>query len=170
MEIVNRILKTRLQVKHCYSYTPEGLWDVFVEYVRDYSRPKKIKKYGTSGEALGVSYDVEAERPLSLKAFCAYSQIGMIGKGWDNAIDEILRSSHPECAPYKDVAVLISDFVEAQNYEGAVLGQFNASLVSSGLKGQLNKAYVSDSSGGGTTKIEHTINFRSFKGKEKDVD
>lgn len=151
----------KLQLKHCYAYTPEQLWDAFVAYVREYSIPAVITQYGKGGNNLGEAYEVEVERPLSIKGFCAHSQIATISRGWDNAIDEILRSDNPACAPYREVANLIADLIETQVLEGGMLGKFNASLVTNSAKGQFNRAYMQDASGG-VSKIEHTINFKSF--------
>lgn len=162
MEIINKILSVKLQLKHCYAYTPETLWEAFRSYVLEYSDGSTIQKYISSGPSAGDSFDIKVDRPLSVKSFCAYAQIATINKGWDNAIDEILRSDHPACTPYRDVANLINDFIEAQVLEGGMLNKFNASLASKAAQGHFNKAYMQDSTGG-TSKIEHTINFKNFK-------
>lgn len=162
MEILNKILSVKLQLKHCYAYTPEELWEAFKSYVLEYSNGCVIKKVVNGGPLAGTEFSTIAERPLSVKSFCAYAQIATINKGWDNAIDEILRSDHPACTPYRDVANLINDFIEAQVLEGGMLNKFNASLASKAAQGHFNKAYMQDSTGG-TSKIEHTINFKNFK-------
>ena len=166
MDILRKITGTKLQLRHCYAYTPDELWRIFQLYATEYLTPAVVTRYVTSGKDAGTAFEVEVERPLSVKAFCSYAQIATINKGWDNAIDEILRSDNPACAPYREVASLISDFVEAQLLEGGLLSKFNAAMASNTIQGKYNKAFMQDASGG-TSKIEHTINFKSFA---KDVD
>ena len=166
MDIVKKIVGMKLQLKHCYCYTPEELWSAFVDYVKENSVPTTSTVYSKSPSSLGMAYEVMLERPLNIKAFCSYAQIATIARGWDNAIDEILRSDNPACVPYREVANLIADFVEAQVLEGGMLNKFNASLASNMVQGKYNKAYVQDA-GGFISKIEHTINFNDFKDKDK---
>lgn len=161
-------MATRLQLKHCYALTPEEMWQTFQDYVREIMGGITITKYVTTGNAVGDAYETQAVRPLSIKGFCAYAQLATINKGWDNAIDEILRSDHPSCVPYREVANLINDFTEAHILEGGMLNLFNSTMASKAVQGAFNKAYMQDSTGG-TSKIEHTINFKNFSKKE-DVD
>lgn len=161
MEMLNKILSTKLQLRHCYAYTPEELWKSFQDYVKEHLAPTTLTKYITSGKEAGGAYEVEAIRPLSVKGFCSYSQISTIARGWDNAIDEILRSDNPACLPYREVAALINDFIESYLLEGGMTGKFHATMSSNVIQGRYNKAYQQDASGG-VSKIEHTINFKDF--------
>lgn len=100
------------------SYTPEALYQVFVDYLAwaedNPLRDKVVSK--------GIILELEKVRPLSLTGFCVYANI--------HRQTLLNYEKEGEDSPYFDVCARVRDVIEEQQLSGAMVGRFNPTIAS----------------------------------------
>lgn len=99
-------------------YTPAGLRAKAVEYF-DYMRGKVWNRTEAirAGESAGMLYEVPTSCPLDLKGFLLFAGIGL--RTWGR---------YAENEAFLDVCEWVMMIIETQNFEGAMVGAYNANL------------------------------------------
>lgn len=136
---------------------PELLWEAACEYFdwcdnNPYLKHEVIK----GGQYVGQIVDIPTQRPYSLSGLLLY--IGANEAYWRQF----------KAANHKDYSTVISDIenvIETQQFEGAIVGVFNANIVSRKL-GLIDKADITSGGESVGLKIE-VINSDTAKEIEK---
>lgn len=101
--------------------SPELLWTAAQEYfLWCDNNPWKKKEAIKSGERTGDIIDIPAARPYSLSGLCLY--IGVSDTFWW----QFKSAGHTEFA---EVISAVEQVIETQQFEGAVVGVFNANII-----------------------------------------
>ena len=133
--------------KHKYIKSPEELWGFFCDYI-EHERSNPMQKTEYIGQnAIKVTLDLET--PITFEGFECYlfkmdiiSDLGDYAKNKDNAYSE-----------YPPIIKQIKSFCFTNNFKGASVGLFNASLIARKL-GLTDKTSVDLS---GTVETTSTI-------------
>lgn len=102
--------------------TPELLWEAACEYF-DWCDKKPWKKSEAlkSGDKSGKLIKVPTQRPYSLSGLCLYL-------GCNQAY---FRQFNDRCGEdFSTIITRIEEIIETQQFEGAVVGAFNANIIS----------------------------------------
>ena len=110
-----------------FKYTPDTLWDEAVKYfewmgTRVWNKKDPIK----SGDMAGTLIDIPTQIPMSLESWYIFADIDR----------ETFKNYESKEETYKDffaVATRIRIIIESQQFEGAVVGAFNPSIIASKL-------------------------------------
>ena len=115
-----------------FKFTPDTLWDEAVSYFIWISEKTWFKNEAIkSGEMAGTIIPVPVTTPMSIESFCIFADINrqtFLNYG----------SNKEEYKDFFDVATRIREIIESQQFEGATIGAFNPSIISSKL-GLINK-------------------------------
>lgn len=112
-------------------YTPEGLWDKFVEYI-DWSDANPIvsEDFIKGGMAAGEKVLVNHSRAYSIERFCVFANMS------DDTFSNYEKKEGYET--YFGVCKRIRKIIDSQHFEGGMAGVFNANITTRklGLKEQ----------------------------------
>ena len=130
----NEYWKFRNKHGRDFKYTPDLFWEESVKYFewmqnRVWNKKDPIK----SGDLAGTLLDIPTQIPMSIASFCIYADI-----------DENTFQRYEKEAGYQDfwaVTKQIKQIIESQQFEGAVVGAFNPSIIASKL-GLSNKTDI----------------------------
>ncbi len=101
---------------------PEKLWEAAQEYFEATDKRKWTKKDWVGKEAFPV--DRETQTPYTLSGLCLYMGAS---RSWWNAFK---ANSTPD---FLEVITRIEEILYTQKFEGAVVGAFNANIISRDL-------------------------------------
>lgn len=125
----------------------EDLWSTFMDY-RDHSINTPVIEPRIFNAKEGLRHgDLNKPRPLTLNGFCNY--IGVHPGTWDRWKTEELGAQEDQdhCRFFYDVMMQIESIVYDDQYQGAAVNIFNASVVSRKL-GLAEKSEITGTGGG----------------------
>ena len=102
--------------------SPADLWAAFVEYKNNCDVTPWLKNdVIRSGEHAGQLLHIPTQRPYTRQGFADY-----IGMSWQGVANYGEKESHKE---YFEVFTRITQAIDTQQLEGAMVGAFNANIV-----------------------------------------
>lgn len=130
----NEYWKFRNKHGRDFKYTPDLFWDEAVKYfewmlTRVWNKKDPIK----SGDMAGTLIDIPTQIPMSIASFCIYADID------ENTFQRYEKEDGYEA--FWAVTKQIKQIIESQQFEGAVVGAFNPSIIASKL-GLANKTVL----------------------------
>jgi len=115
--------------------SPELLWKAAQEYFKHTDKRKWVKKDWVGKDALKV--ERETETPYTISGMCLYFDCS---REWWN---EFKNSKHED---FIQVITRIEQIIYTQKFEGAVVGAFNANIISRDL-GLIDKSELTGKDG-----------------------
>lgn len=124
--------------KHKYIETPEKMWELFCEYNK-HVKTNPRKKMVFVGKDGDKKYE-ELERPLTMEGFENY----VAEKGLNQELNHYFQNQDGRYADYVPICSRIRRHIRADQIEGGMVGQYNASITQrlNGLKEQQTMEHI----------------------------
>lgn len=104
---------------------PQVLLDACYEYFEATSKRKWKKKEAIkSGDKAGTSFDLETETPFSLSGLCVFLGVNTV---YFNEFEN--SKTYAGNKDFSKVYTHVREIIDTQQFEGAVVGCFNASII-----------------------------------------
>jgi hypothetical protein len=147
--------------KHKYIETPEHLWNLYLDYVKDTKSNPRYKTQFVGKDGNMVKEPLE--RPLTMEGFRAYSfiKVGCIKHYFDNTDNRYTE--------YSTICHAIRNEIRKDQIEGGMVGQYNPSITQR-LNGLTEKTEnTNNTNHSGSIKIEVIKSDVSLHNSEKDI-
>lgn len=108
--------------KNKKTYTPEELWNKFIEYTEWVEKNPWYKNdFIKSGENAGQVVKLEIQRPYSIEEFCNHAEIST-----QTFFNYSKRDGYET---YFDICSRIKQIIDAQHFSGGMVNVFNSNIV-----------------------------------------